>query len=65
MIHPRNVARSAVLAGLLVLGASACSEPDPTPPPVLTGDPADANPPAPETTTTTTSTTTTTLFYAQ
>ncbi len=65
MIHPRNIARSALLAGLIVLGTAACSKPDPTPPPVVTGNPADANPVAETTTTTSTSTTTTTMFYAQ
>jgi hypothetical protein len=65
MIHPRKVVRPAVLAASLLVGAVACSSPDPTPEPVITGNPADANPPGPSTTTTTTSTTTTTLFYAQ
>jgi len=65
MTHPRKVARSVLLAGLVVLGAAACSVPDPTPPPVITGDPADANPVQATTTTSEVPATTTTLFYAE
>jgi hypothetical protein len=65
MTNPRTLVGAAVLAGAVILGATACSQPDPNPPVVVTGDPAKANPPLPTTTTSTTTIPTTTLYYAE
>lgn len=66
MAHRRGlVVASAATLIALVLGGTACSQPDPNPAPRITGNPAAANPPRLTTTTTTSSTTSTTLFWDQ
>ena len=56
------------IASLLCLvtaaaGLSACSQPDPDPAVLITGDPVEAIPPQPSTTVAPTTTTTTTMYY--
>jgi hypothetical protein len=65
MTNPRTLIGAATLAGALIVGATACSQPDPNPPIVVTGNPAKANPPGTSTTTSTTTIPTTTLYYAE
>jgi hypothetical protein len=67
MKRPGSLVRVATVSVMVALagGLAGCSQPDPNPPIVITGDPAAANPPVAETTTTSTSSTTTTLFYAE
>jgi hypothetical protein len=65
MTNPRTLVGAALLAGTVILGATACSQPDPNPPVVVTGDPAKANPPVASTTTSTSTIPSTTLYYAE
>jgi hypothetical protein len=65
MTKPRTLVGAALLAGAVILGATGCSQPDPNPPVVITGDPNKANPPVESTTTTTSTIPPTTLYYAQ
>jgi hypothetical protein len=65
MTNPRTLVGAALIAGAVMLGATGCSQPDPNPPIVVTGNPADANPAGATTTTSTTSIPTTTLYYAE
>jgi hypothetical protein len=65
MTNPRTLIGATMLAGALIIGATGCSQPDPNPPIVVTGNPALGNPPGPPTTTTSTTIPTTTLYYAE